>query len=362
MRSRRVLNTLPTSSGGGAENHVLSVSKRLSRDGRFAISNVCISDRWKTADGVSSFGFSSPMNPLAVIALFRHLRQRRYDIVHCHLIWDQLFVSLAALFLGRRRPVLVATIHTTGFSFSRVAKFAAFLDWLLFRRFDALITVSHAVQDKLLELERYGRIPPHFVINNGVSTRSDSTREMPEGAVNIVFAGRIEPVKNLSLSLRIIKELKQRGCDCRFFIVGDGSLRPSIEREIAEHKIGDAVAITGWKNDVSEYFRRAHVYLSTSLFEGFGLSIAEALSFGVPTVVSNIPGPAQIVGADGMAGYVVRSDAPADFADKIIELTKNREKWGRHSAMAFARSRVYSIDKCADRYAALYDCMTRRGS
>ena len=103
----------------------------------------------------------------------------------------------------------------------------------------------------------------------------------------MVTTGRLARPKNHLLAVDAAKILKNRGLDFRWFFVGEGGERQNIENKIKEYGLQEYVRLLGLRTNPYPYMARCLVYVQTSSFEGFGMTIAEAKILGKPVVSTN---------------------------------------------------------------------------
>jgi glycosyltransferase involved in cell wall biosynthesis len=97
----------------------------------------------------------------------------------------------------------------------------------------------------------------------------------------LLTVSRLEKEKNISLAIEVTKALGQ---DFGLVIVGDGNLRKKLEKQAKGYNI----FFEGWQNDLVSYYETADCYLNTSNYEGYGLSLVEAVSHGLPVVSTDV--------------------------------------------------------------------------
>lgn len=135
------------------------------------------------------------------------------------------------------------------------------------------------------------------VIKNGINLErfeySDEIRKNIRSSLGISedryvvgTVGRLSPQKNITKIIRVFKKITEKNPNAVLVIVGEGSEREIIENTIHELGITDNVILTGSKSDVFNYYMAFDVFLSTSLYEGFGTTAVEAQATGLPTVLS----------------------------------------------------------------------------
>ncbi len=141
------------------------------------------------------------------------------------------------------------------------------------------------------------------------------------GEVSIVTVGRLTRPKNYLLAVDAAKILKDKGLEFKWFFVGEGEMRKSIESKISENGLNNQVLLLGFKENPYPYMAKADVYVQTSSFEGFGLTIAEAKILHRPVVSTDFDiVHDQIIG--GQNGLIAQM-TPESVSEKIQELLDN---------------------------------------
>lgn len=154
--------------------------------------------------------------------------------------------------------------------------------------------------------------------------------------IRLLSISRIAPKKRIDLSIRAVECLRNRGIDAHLTIAGDGdpSLLRTLHELTSELDLGEnvtfiGVVVGGAKEDL---FRRSDIYLLPSEDENFGISFAEAVSYGLPTVST-----VEVAAAQGLptaAGVILEDSSPENIASSVMELTATRERFERASRSA----------------------------
>ena len=188
--------------------------------------------------------------------------------------------------------------------------------------FDLLSVRASWMQDKLHCV--YDIINPEVVRTLAQEQVTDMN---PVGdALSIVTVGRLTKPKNHLLALDAAHILKENGLDFVWYFVGEGEMRTAIEQRIADLGLADNVILLGLKENPYPYMAKADVYVQTSAFEGFGMTIAEAKMLHRPVVSTNFDViHDQIV--DHQNGLIADM-TPQNVAEKILELIADEELRG----------------------------------
>lgn len=143
-----------------------------------------------------------------------------------------------------------------------------------------------------------------------------------EGNLTLVTVGRLVPQKGYDIAAKAAWLLKERNVKFHWYVVGSGDSAP-IEKDIAQYGISDCFTLLGAKANPYPYMKAADIYVQTSKFEGYCLTLAEARMLNTPCVTTNFDVVyAQMI--DGDNGLVVEMNAEA-VADGIIRLATDQE-------------------------------------
>ena len=173
---------------------------------------------------------------------------------------------------------------------------------------------------------------------------------------DLAFVGRLnKKVKGLDFLVEIIKELKCLGMeDIRCVVVGDGSSKAFLEKSIKKYRLTDNIELVGFQKDAAKYYQESRVLLSTSRWEGFGMTITEAMKYGVPCVAFDNDGPAEII-KNGENGVLIPRYNVGEFAEQVKRCLQDNEKYSVLSQNAKKRAVDFSIDAISDRFLHLIE-------
>ena len=116
---------------------------------------------------------------------------------------------------------------------------------------------------------------------------SDAITEMNGSGVKILTVGRFAVMKSYDLAIDAAKLLRDRGLDFTWYAVGDGAIREQLEQQIEANGLQDRFILLGSRSNPYPYFAACDLYVQTSRFEGFGITLAEAKMFYKPIVTTN---------------------------------------------------------------------------
>jgi len=279
-----------------------------------------------------------PLSPvrdaLATRELRRLLRRERYDIVHTHNSKAGILGRVAARLAGV--PVVVHTAHTISWVASGVAPVNGAYLWAeraCAPLCDKIITVSEANRARYMAA-RVGRPEQYVTVYSGVETqaylsgaeREGFRREVSAGPQTrvVVWLGRLNRQKDPLTYVRACRLLADRLPDVRFLLVGEDSvgesLDPEVRRLVDDLHLTSTFTLLGYRADVPRILAGADLVMHSSLYEGLGRSIVEAMLAGVPLAATAVDGVCEAVVSGERGGLLVAPGDPAALADAATRL------------------------------------------
>jgi glycosyltransferase involved in cell wall biosynthesis len=303
----------------------------------------------------------------ALMALVRHVRRFRPDIVHTHTAKAGMLGRLAAVLAGRPRPVIVHTYHghvLEGYFGPLRNAFYRGLERALARASDRLIGVSQATVDDLVRL-RIANRSKFRVIPIGLNLDPFLTSDREDGAafrreaeagddeVLLTFVGRLVPIKRVDVLLRAVAHARKQGARLRVVIVGDGELRPELEQQAAELGIADHLYFAGYREDMLPVVAASDIAVLSSDNEGTPVSLIEAAAAATPAVATRVGGVADVVTPDtGILAPAGDSDALGDAIARLAADPELRTEMGER-ARNHVRAR-FSVERLVEDIDQLY--------
>lgn len=164
------------------------------------------------------------------------------------------------------------------------------------------------------------------------------------GVKKIIAVGRLEKVKNFLSLIYAFRMVAVCHPDWVLEIYGDGSERLMLQKTIDELKLNDNIFLKGNTVQIEEKMSKAYCLVLSSIHEGFGLVLIEAMSCGLPVVSYDCPcGPKDIV-TDGVDGFLVPTGNERMLAEKICFLIEHPDIYYAMREAARAKSRKYNTD------------------
>lgn len=277
----------------------------------------------------------------AFLKLRRIISDFRPDIVHSH---DYKASFFSRVVTRKRHVRTVATSHGwTGSGF--VEKNVYYPgDRRVLRSFDHVIAVSDDIRKTLIR----GGVSPNriSVLLNGISkdfVASPRTREsvrrdfdLLEGDFVLGAVGRIEHQKRFDLMLVAFQQVLQPIPHAKLLIIGEGSLRSSIQAQIAQMGLSGSCRMLGHCDDMPKVYKAFDMLVQSSDYEGTPTVIVEAMALGIPVVATNAGGTAQLAipnehalivpcgDMNGLARAVVRAHQEPDETQRRVVAARTR--------------------------------------
>lgn len=309
---------------------------------------------------------------------FAQQADQRYRLIYSH-YW------LSGLVAERLRTVwgplpIVQMFHTLGHLKNQVAQSPSDQasparlagERRVMRLADRLIAATHTERNQMIDFygadpEKIVIIPPGVDLQRFQSMAKAQARakvDLPAEHTNILFTGRIEPLKGIDTLLRATALLRHQHpalmAGAKVTIIGGDPTAAPRDAELARlyHlqctlQLCDLVDFVGAKEqaDLVHYFAAADLVVMPSDYESFGMVALEAMATGTPVIASAVGGLVHLV-QDGETGLTVPPRDPAALAERIYELVSNPELRARLGTQASAAARQYDWSCIVERMLA----------
>jgi glycosyltransferase involved in cell wall biosynthesis len=365
----KILHIITTIRRGGAENHLFALaSAQLAQGLDVTVAYLKGEGYW--ADALEAKGAKvCPLHllrygdPLPVLRLRRLIADINPDIIHAHLQPAELYARFALLLTGKIQPPLCISKHNDEPFYK--GPFHQPLGRWVAKRAAHLIAISHAVnrfftQDLALSPDRittihYGIDPaPYQNVQNETTLALRKTWGVPDTAWLIGTVARLVPQKALHILIQAYAEYRKTAtCDSRLVFVGQGPLEAELKRLAQELGVENHIIWAGFREDIPVVMKSFDAFALTSIYEGFGLVLLEAMAAGTPvaaTAVSAIPEVVQ----DGVTGLLSPINDVQAFARNLetLEDPDTRRRFGEAGRQRTAGS--FTIEKMLERTLAIY--------
>lgn len=197
-------------------------------------------------------------------------------------------------------------------------------------RMDAVAVVSRAcremLQDHLPELADKLICVPNMLDTSAILQKVEHT-PYAKSDLCIVSVGRFAPEKHFENIVPAAKALQAMNLAFMWHIVGDGSERARVEMLITENGLKDYVILEGSKTNPYPYMKYADLFVHPSYIESQGLTVLEAMTLGVPCVVTKSRGPCEFI-KDGVNGLLTEQ-SPDSLTEKVLSILTDKTLYQR---------------------------------
>ena len=340
----------------GGQNQVLQLVSGLEAIGEPAV--LVAHDRGelkrRAQEGLRFVGFSprSEFDVHAAWQLGKILRDVQPEVVHAH---DPMAVALAAMALRMRNGVsgqpLVVAARRVDFNLKR----HAFSKWK-YRHVDVFIAASEVIAGILAS----DGIPADRidVVHDGVNVsfvekqeRVDARAEywLPRDVPLVGNVAALAPHKGqrhlVAAAARVVRSMP----DVRFLILGEGELRDALERQVKELGLERHVLLGGFRRDAVSLMKSFDLFVMSSITEGLGSAILEAMVNQRPVVATRAGGIPEVV-VDGETGLLVPPHDEPALADAILRVLGDAPLAARLGSAGYQRvAREFSVERMVER-------------
>ena len=362
----RILHVSTTVAGGLGQS-ILTLLKHLDKR-RFAPAiafgpGYPLDDAFKK-EGIPTFPISMARrhnpaaNALGFLQLCRLMHAQRFDIVHVHGSIAGVLARLAARVT--KVPVVICQLHGYANRDPHSVLERTLYLWIeqwLDRYTDYYVAVSDAVRRAWLRrgVMTDARVE---VIHHGIDLdvplapmpALPLARQRVLGTMSLM-----EERKGLTYLLDAMPSVLSSRADVVLWMIGDGPLRPSLEKQAAKLGLGNSVRWFGWRTDAFDLLRQLDLFVLPSIRESFGMVLLEAMALERPVVATEVDGIPEVV-ENGVSGLLVPAGDSQALSTAILQLLNAPALAARMGKAGHARvHESFDARSVAKLYEALYE-------
>ncbi|HEY9721458.1 MAG TPA: glycosyltransferase [Oscillatoriaceae cyanobacterium] len=340
----RILHVITSINRGGAENHLVELVRGQRAGGhQVAVAYLKGDGYWhglleSLGCEVKALGlrFYGDLRPLVVLRLL--IKSFAPEVLHAHMPPAELYTALARQ--GLVSTPMVISKHNDE-PFYRGPGERWLTEWVA-RQASSVVAISGAVNRYFAGA--YRTVAPKLrTIHYGIEAQAFAQVDTAAVAalraewgvtsheVLIGTVARLAPHKALHVLIDgFARFLRDGGAEARLVLVGRGPLEASLRELCERHRLGDRVVFAGYREDVPTCMHAFDVFALSSIYEGFGLVLIEAMAAGKPVIATAVSAIPEIVVPDETGVLVPSADDQA-FAQAIAKLSDAamRERLGR---------------------------------
>lgn len=225
------------------------------------------------------------------------------------------------------------------------------------------VLLSDSFRPELKALVRKWEEDKVIAITNPLTISKPKVDSVYAKKKRILFVGRLTNQKGLNFLLPIWEEFTK--CNqmnwggYNLVILGDGPLRKEVELYIRNHNLSN-IRIDSPTSDVAKYYEESEILVMTSIFEGFGLVLTEAMSRGcVPIAFDSFSSVRDII-CPSCNGILVSPFDQSEYVAKLVQLTQSPQMFKKMSEAAQSTIEKFDINVIGCKWMALFDDLSDR--
>ncbi len=292
---------------------------------------------------------------LKMISGIRHLRKiiddGKYDVIYCHTPVGGIAARIAAIPARKQGTKVIYCAH--GFHFY---KRAPLLNWLVYypiekimaRFTDVIYTVNRedfnnarTHFNKRVKVKLVPEVGVDFTrlnVEDRVETRKHYRKQLriPEDAFVMIYVAELIKNKNQGMLIDTLKILRDSGKDVYLLLPGPEHDNGHYMEYARNKDLGDYCRFLGWRDDIGELMSAADICTASSIREGFGINLIEAMYCGLPVVATDNRGHEMVI-EDQKNGFLVGINDSEVMANRIQMIMNDREKYNAFSNQDVSR-------------------------
>ena len=285
--------------------------------------------------------------------IYKLCKQEHFDIVHTHSSKPGV-VGRIASFIAKT-PLVIHTVH--GISFTKFTPPLKYLFYYFCEIFSTFFCHKLVLVNRYYK--RFYRIFAKKTVTiynaldfhnwNSVLLHNDTK------LINLLYVGRLDTQKDPITLLKGFNEAIKTIKNIHLTIVGDGELYSDCQSFINNNGIEKFVTLEGWQTNTEKYYRKSDIFVSSSIYEAFGLMFLEASYCKLPIIATDVEGIPEVV-LDGKTGLLYKPRDYHSLASNIIKLSTDkdlRDNLGKNAASWVQEN--FQIKNMTNEYIKIYN-------
>jgi glycosyltransferase involved in cell wall biosynthesis len=288
---------------------------------------------------------------------------RKYDVIHIHQAQEPAVAAIYAARLIRKKTVVKISNSMNRFDLKVMrAKMFGALQLAVIEKADIFIALTTTMRRDLVS---WGISQDKIIdIPNTTDIKTEGVKpfsELEQVDNVLIFTGALTKKKNVAFLIDVVSKLRARGKLFTLALVGDGPCKKELLGRAKEQGIENAVVLYGAVSDVQPYIKGADIFVLPSEDEGLSNSLLEALSCGVPAVVSDTTFNREMQDLFPAAITLAGTNLVSDWADKIQALQEHLPSQEELRAKIGNALFYFSLREVAGKYVNLYQRLLGKG-
>jgi len=270
------------------------------------------------------------------IRIYKLIRQISPDIIISNMELTNIYTILSKFIFRFKIPLIIVTHTNPKIAYRKGKKYIRILLKIFYslKLTDKIITVSKKIR-KILEFEFGIKKNKLKTIYNSIDLerinelkreRLFKSKEIfkHDNLIKFISIGSLRKVKGHKYLIDAFSEVKEQVPNSKLVIIGEGPLRRKLEKRIKKKNLVNDVFLLGLKKNPYKYLAKSDIFVFSSLYEGFGIVLLEALSCEIPIISTDCEtGPREILD-NGKYGLLVKVKDIDGLRNKMILLAKDK--------------------------------------
>lgn len=272
----------------------------------------------------------------AINQLRKIIAKEKYDVVYCHTSIGGLIANIAGQSFRKQGLRIVKFAHGTYFY-----KGAPWYNFALYyplykylsHKTDSIITITqedyeftkrHFSSSKVYFLNGIGVNTSKYKVTDKESIREQYRSELsiPQDAIVLIYVAELIKNKNQSLLLKVLQRVLASHSNTYLVLAGPDHADGKYQMMAEQLGVSDHVRFLGWRDDIPNLYAASDICTPSSIREGLGLNLIEAMAAGLPIVATGNSGHSDILNRDPECGYLSSFDDKV-FAENVIRLIRD---------------------------------------
>lgn len=316
---------------GGGQTNTWEISKRIAKLGHQVDIITRNNGIYKPVkvNNLQIFRFGPKSKPddnlsriLFLIKAFLFIKNKDYNVIHLQAFLPGLLAPLIRHII--KKPTIF-TVHGTSLGTNLLNPVSKKIEEIILTKikYDTQITVSRNFFKITNANKNVVYIP------NGIDKNLfDKIIVAKYKQKTLLFVGRLHPQKNLINLIKAFKLVIVKYPKLRLLIVGEGTQKAELIKITKELKLEKNISFLGEKKqeDLIEIYKKSHLFILPSIYEGQPLVLLEASAAGLPIVATNVGGVPDIV-KDGVNGVLIKKSLQGEISKAILKALKGYHKF-----------------------------------
>lgn len=324
----KILHFITTIERGGAENHLQSlIEKQISNNYSILVIYLKGNPYWQSYFEDNGVKVLKHKNIFQFISI---IKKHKIQVVHAHLQVPEILSSIAHLFFPKFK--LVFSRHNDAYSRFLPKGLNPIFYQIISKKASKIICISKNVFDfcknnlglnkDKLQIIYYGISRETYAPSNIDDTQFKKLNKEFKLKDEFIIGtvARLHPQKSLHTLINAFKTFSKQVPNSKLFIVGEGHLESELKSLVSDLEIIDKVIFTGKRSEIPVFYKIFDVFVLSSIYEGLGLVLLEAMAAEKPIIGTNAGAIPDII---SNCGIIVEKENPNAISKELIKLYKN---------------------------------------